>query len=84
MRYLLDTNTLSDLIPNPQGNLPLEAPVDVHYADIRKHLSRLGTPIGPNDLFIAAHARALDICVVTGNVSEFARVPGLSVQNWLG
>jgi tRNA(fMet)-specific endonuclease VapC len=51
----------------------LEAPVDVHYANIRKHLSRLGTPIGPNDLFIAAHARALVICVVTGNVSEFAR-----------
>jgi tRNA(fMet)-specific endonuclease VapC len=46
-------------------------------------LERTGTPIGPNDLFIAAHARALGAIVVTDNVRELARVPGLVVENWL-
>lgn len=63
--------------------LPLEAPVDAHYADIRFALERNGTPIGPNDLFIAAHARALSRILVTDNVREFERVPGLKLENWL-
>jgi tRNA(fMet)-specific endonuclease VapC len=63
--------------------LPLEAPVDTHYADIRFALERSGTPIGPNDLFIAAHARALGRTLVTDNVREFERVSGLKVENWL-
>ncbi len=63
--------------------LPLEAPAERHYADIRCTLERAGTPIGPNDLLIAAHARALDLIVVTDNVREFSRVPGLTIENWL-
>lgn len=63
--------------------LPMERPVDDHYADIRAALERTGTPIGPNDLFIAAHARALEMVLVTGNEREFSRVPGLVVENWL-
>lgn len=63
--------------------LPLEPPVDEHYADIRAALERAGTPIGPNDLLIAAQARALGLTLVTGNWREFSRVPGLSVENWL-
>lgn len=63
--------------------IPLDAPVDEHYADIRNTLERAGTPIGPNDLLIAAHARALDMILVTDNVKEFARVQGLEVENWL-
>lgn len=63
--------------------LPMEAPVEEHYADIRTALERAGTPIGPNDLLIAAHARALGLTLVTDNESEFARVPGLKVENWL-
>jgi tRNA(fMet)-specific endonuclease VapC len=63
--------------------LPLESPVDLHYADIRNTLERNGTPIGPNDLLIAAHARALDRVLVTDNTREFNRVPGLAVENWL-
>lgn len=54
-----------------------------HYANIRAHLERLGTPIGPNDTLIAAHALALDCTVVTDNEAEFRRVPGLRVENWL-
>jgi len=63
--------------------LPLESPVDAHYADIRYALERIGSPIGPNDLFIAAHARALGRILVTDNLREFTRVPGLKVENWL-
>lgn len=131
LRYLLDTNILSDLIRHPQGAVarritsaredsvctsivvaaelrfgaeksgskkladrvdlilsaldvvPLEPPADRHYGEIRQHLMRNGTPIGPNDLLIAAHARALNLTVVTANAREFSRVPGLHVDNWL-
>jgi len=62
--------------------LPLEAPSDRHYASLRKHLARRGTPIGPNDLLIAAHAKSLGLTVVTANEDEFRRVPGLAVENW--
>jgi tRNA(fMet)-specific endonuclease VapC len=63
--------------------LPLDAPVDRHYGEIRAHLQRTGQPIGQNDLFIAAHARALGLVLVTNNVREFDKVPGLDVENWL-
>jgi len=131
VRYLLDTNILSDLLRNPRGRvarrlavvgettvstsivvacelrygaakkgspqlaervetllgslevLPLDRESDRRYAEIRSHLDRLGRPIGPNDLLIAAHALALDLTLVTDNVEEFARVAGLSAENWL-
>ena len=63
--------------------LALETPVDTHYAEIRVRLETSGCPIGPNDLIIAAHARALGLTLVTHNLTEFSRVPGLLVQNWL-
>lgn len=63
--------------------LPMEEPVDAHHGEIRAALERAGIPIGHNDLFIAAHARALGTVLVTGNEREFARVPGLKVENWL-
>ncbi|NJL90074.1 MAG: type II toxin-antitoxin system VapC family toxin [Coleofasciculaceae cyanobacterium SM2_1_6] len=63
--------------------LPLEPPVDFHYAIIRNYLAQAGTPIGPNDLLIAAHALALDLILVTANTREFERVPALSLDNWL-
>jgi tRNA(fMet)-specific endonuclease VapC len=63
--------------------LPLTEDMDAHYADIRTALERAGTPIGPYDLLIAAHARSLDLTLVTDNLEEFRRVPGLKVENWL-
>lgn len=129
--WMLDTNTLSDLIRNPRGALlrrlsstepdaictsivvacemrfgarrkgsdvltnrveqllgtltvlPLDKPADLHYADIRTALERAGTPIGNHDLFIAAHARSRNMTLVTHNVREFERVPGLRVEDWL-
>ena len=131
VRYLLDTNILSDLLRNPGGRaarrlavigeaavctsivvacelrygaakkaspqlservetlldslevLPLDRESDRQYAEVRSHLDRLGKPIGPNDLLIAAHALALDLILVTDNVDEFARVSGLSIEDWL-
>ncbi|MEY3445433.1 MAG: hypothetical protein RIR45_188 [Pseudomonadota bacterium] len=57
--------------------------VVLHYASIRTYLESAGTPIGPNDTLIAAHALALDCTLVTDNETEFLRVPGLRVENWL-
>jgi len=63
--------------------LSLESPAEEHYGEIRLHLNRMGQPIGGNDLWIAAHARSLGLAVVTDNIREFSRVPGLKVVNWL-
>ncbi|MGL6140491.1 MAG: type II toxin-antitoxin system VapC family toxin [Planktothrix sp.] len=63
--------------------LPLTHPVEQYYAEIRTYLEQQGTPIGSNDLLIAAHALTLNLTVVTNNVREFSRVPNLKVENWL-
>ena len=54
----------------------------IHYAEIRADLKKRGKMIGANDLFIAAHARRLELTLVTNNVAEFGRVSGLSLENW--
>jgi len=54
----------------------------LHYAQIRAALKARGTMIGANDLFIAAHARSLDLTLVTNNVGEFGRVQDLKIENW--
>ena len=53
-----------------------------HYAAIRADLKRRGAMIGANDLFIAAHARALGLTLVTNNTAEFERVKDLGIENW--
>ena len=54
----------------------------LHYAEIRADLKRRGVMIGANDLFIAAHARALGVTLVTNNVNEFERVSDLRIETW--
>ena len=71
-------SALLELIPE----LPLPADAAEHYGDIRAELSARGTPIGANDLWIAAHARAARLTLVTNNVREFERVKGLKLENW--
>jgi tRNA(fMet)-specific endonuclease VapC len=131
IRYLLDTNIVSDLVCNPQGTvarhvrtvgekhvctsiivaaelrygaekkgssrlssqleavlgvlevLPFETPADTSYGLLRTRLEQAGTPIGGNDLLIAAHALALGYVIVTDNEREFSRIAGLRLQNWL-
>ena len=63
--------------------LPFESPSEIFYGDLRSRLEAVGTPIGANDLLIAAHAMALGLTVVTDNEREFARVEGLPFENWL-
>jgi tRNA(fMet)-specific endonuclease VapC len=63
--------------------LPIEPPTDAVYADIRADLQKRGRLIGPNDLWIAAHALALDLTLVTANTGEFSRIEGLRIENWL-
>ena len=62
--------------------VPLDDAVARSYAGVRRALERAGTPIGPNDLWIAAQAIADQRVVVTGNVREFRRVAGLDVEDW--
>ena len=131
MRYLLDTNIVSDLVRNPQGRvaehvhrvgeaqvctsiivaaelrygavkrgsqrltrqleavlgvlevLPLAAPADMIYGQIRTQLEQTGRPIGGNDMLIAAQTVALGYTIVTDNEAEFARIAGLPNENWL-
>lgn len=64
--------------------LPFEPPADAEYGALRAALEAAGTPIGSNDLLIAAHARATGSTMVTANADEFRRVRGLKVENWAG
>jgi tRNA(fMet)-specific endonuclease VapC len=63
--------------------LPFDSPADEIYRSIRAQLELAGTPIGGNDLIIAAQAVALDLTLVTDNDKEFSRIGGLRVENWL-
>jgi tRNA(fMet)-specific endonuclease VapC len=131
MRFLLDTNVVSNLIREPQGRvadrikvlgenrvctsiivaaelrygaakkasprlrsqteavlnvidiLPFDSPSDEAYGLIRTRLELAGTPIGGNDLLIAAQAITLDYTLVTDDENEFARISGLRIENWL-
>lgn len=131
MRYLLDTNIVSDLVRSPQGKvaqhirkigegqvctsiivaaelrygaakkgspklssqleavlgaleiLPFDTPADATYVTLRTRLEQVGTPIGGNDLLIAAHALAPGCAVVTDNDREFSRAGDLRCENWL-
>ena len=59
-----------------------DTPAAEAYGGVRWQLEQAGTPIGPLDTQIAAHARLLDVTLVTNNLREFARVPGLRLANW--
>ena len=71
--------SLLALIPS----LPLTRPIANRAADLRSDLAAAGTPIGPYDLLIAATALEHDATLVTNNVREFVRVPGLVMEDWI-
>ena len=62
--------------------LPFDDGAAVEYGKVCAHLQRRGTPIGPMDTLLAAHAKAEGLTIVTNNVREFERVPGLKIENW--
>jgi len=74
---------LASLIENLPA-APLDTDSSRHYGIIRADLEKKGTPIGANDLWIAAQALALGAVLVTDNVGEFSRVVGLEIENWVG
>jgi len=63
--------------------LPFDSKGAHHFGQIRAALYAMGQPIGPYDMMIAGHARAYGLILVTNNVNEFARVPGLLIENWI-
>ena len=89
LRYGCAKKGSSKLLERVQGLLEtipvlsLDMPSDAQYGLIRAELEAAGQPIGMNDLLIASHALALGLTLVTDNTSEFSRVRGLKVENWL-
>ena len=76
LQLLAEFKTFVPVMPIPEaaGNA---------YGIIRASLESVGQPIGNNDLWIAAHAKAAGLTIVTNNEREFRRIPGLKVQNWV-
>lgn len=76
LQLLGEFKTFIPVLPIPEntGNI---------YGTIRALLTSKGTPIGNNDLWIAAHAKTAAVTLVTNNEREFRRVPGLKIQNWV-
>ena len=62
--------------------IPFDDDATIEYGRIRADLRRKGTPIGANDLMIAAHAKSLGMTLVTNNTREFSRVDGLMLEDW--
>jgi len=63
--------------------LPFDEKSAISYGQVRASLEKKGIPIGPMDLLIAAHAKSLNIVLVTHNTKEFSRVKGLHLENWV-
>lgn len=63
--------------------VPVNADVSKAYGKIRSELELAGRPIGANDFWIAAQAVAFEMILVTDNIREFERVPGLQLENWI-
>lgn len=82
MRRERSLQALDDFVANLEV-LPFGHNAAIHYGQLRAELGRAGTPCGLHDTQIGAHARSEGLIVVTNNLREFARMPGLRVENWL-
>lgn len=63
--------------------MPFDGRAAAEYGKIRSNLEKRGELIGSNDMLIAAHAKALDLTLITNNTREFERVEGLKIKNWV-
>jgi tRNA(fMet)-specific endonuclease VapC len=63
--------------------LPFDNKAAYHFGQIRAALYNIGKPIGPYDMMIAGQTRALGLTLITNNIKEFERVPGLILENWM-
>ena len=75
--------TALDRFLSPLAVLDYDQAAARKYGELRAYLDKQGTPIGQLDQQIAAHALALGLTLVTNNLREFERVPGLVVENWV-
>ena len=73
---------ITDFLTGPIEVLPFEFGDAREAGDIRAALERMGTPVGPYDVLIAAQARRRDALLVTANGREFGRVPRLKFDDW--
>jgi tRNA(fMet)-specific endonuclease VapC len=71
-----------DVFMVPLEVMPYDAYAAQQYGIVRSYLTSRGQPIGPLDLLIAAHARSLGVSLITNNIREFRKVPGLKVATW--
>ena len=62
--------------------MPFDEKAAAHFGQLRAELAKAGKSIGPYDLMIAGHARALGLVLISNNLKEFQRVPGLRLDNW--
>ena len=89
LRYVAERRCLPSLTAQLEAvlellpTLPIGDDADIHYGRLRVDLERRGTPIGPNDMLVAAHALTLGATLVTDNVREFERVTDLAIAEWL-
>ena len=81
-RRVAENLTGFEKLLDPFVSLPFDDRAASHYGIVRATLEQAGTPIGANDLLIAAIALAQDCVLVTRNTSEFARIAGLRVERW--
>ena len=81
-RQVRNAARLEAFLTYPIAVLPFEAADARESGDILASLERLGTPIGPYDVLIAAQARRRAATLVTANTREFSRVPGLRLEDW--
>ena len=80
-RRAQDAAALAAFLPYVEA-VDLDEGAALHYAEVRADLKRRGVMIGANDLFIAAHAQALAVTLVTNDTAEFDRIRDLRVENW--
>ncbi len=73
-----------DLLLEDLRTLEFDLDAGAAYGRLRRALEVRGTPIGPNDLLIAAQALAHDLVLVSADVAEFGRIDGLRLENWRG
>lgn len=82
-RHRVEAQRILSELANTIPVLPIGPDVSERYGEILAELEKSGRVIGNNDLWIAAHAVALGVPLVTNNEREFVRVPGLVVKNWI-
>ena len=82
-RHPIKNRAALELFIAPLEVADFDRPATLAYGRVRAVLEERGNPIGSMDLLIAAHALSLGVKLVTNNVREFARVPGLRVENWV-